>query len=1011
MINIASEVRSFLPSLFQSYPFNRLSAAACRQVASNVQLLAFRPGEVIQSEQELPNAVYCVVQGSIRVVGSMVDQCPTIARIGVGETVGWEALLRRRSVGSIRAAGFDQEVLALAIAADIFEQIATTDLYSQSSPVSAIELYDILTHFLNLVPTQLEISDVPTLVREVVDQRAAIIQQYGSASSVSEPLSSDYLWLVSSGFPSSAAVGSVIATADQIPQAQFFPVRVVGIERTFLAVRLMRESLPQLPASQASAPIQSSDGILAQMERLLNMGTSSQVSDPALLPPAKSYPAHLARSPDLGEALAIAFWNVCDFLNIPYRPDHLRKWYARLEALPDDRLDWYRRIADAFELKAYRVRFSATAGGLMRLQTPAFIFVEHLPWVLYEVNENRAIAASPHSGLVELPPENLIKQLSIDENSPTGSLSTALVFQRKPHSPTQQFGWRWLLPYFNQHKSILIQIFVASLFVQLLGLANPLITQQIIDKAIINGSANALPLFAVLLLVFTALETILTILRSYLFSSTTNRVDLELGTEIVRHLLNLSLPFFTKRPVGELAARVSELETIRKFLTGTALTVVLDVVFSLLYVGVMLLYSIPLTLCVLASVPIVIGLTLLASPVLDKLIRRRSDHHARMQSYLIETLSGMFTVKVQRMEPLMQSTWRNHYLQYLGSSFRTHLASTIFQSTGTFINHFSSLLVLWIGGGLVLKGELSLGSLIAFRIIAGYVTGPMVRLANLGQTIQEANLSMELLADVKNTATEFSPHEAQKLTLPSIVGRVQYVNTGFGFQLEQRQLIDINLDVAPGSFVGIVGQSGSGKSTLVKLLPRLYEPQQGSIYIDGIDISKVNLASLRDQLGYVPQDTTLFDGTIRENITAFRDVDDATVMQAAVLAEIHDFIMTLPDGYSTSIGERGASLSGGQRQRLAIARMILTDPRLLILDEATSALDYETERRVVENLMKTFNDRTVFFITHRLANVKKADWVVYLHNGAIVEQGTHAELMARQQRYYCLYTQQAHLTL
>jgi subfamily B ATP-binding cassette protein HlyB/CyaB len=1009
MVNIASEVRSFLPVLFQSYPFNRLSAAACRRVASNTRLLSFRPGEVIQGEQELPNAVYCVVQGAMRVVGSISDQCPTIARISVGETVGWEALLRRKSVGSIRAAGFDQEVLALAIAADVFEQIAATELFSQPSPVSAIELYDVLSHFFDRIPTRLEFLDVPTLLQEIVSQQAATVQQYSIAISVPESLSSDYLWLVSSGFSSSATIASAISTPDQIPQTQFFPARVVGIERTFLASRLIRESMPQLPVT--SVPNQSSDVVLAQMERLLNGDSQiSQMPDSASLPPAKLYPAHLARSPDLGEALAIGFWNVCDFLNIPYRPDHLRKWYARLEALPDDQLDWYRRIADAFELRAYRVRFAATAGGLMRLQTPAFVFVGQLPWVLYEVNEGRAIVASPQSGLVELSPENLIQQLSIDD-SPTGSLSTALIFQRKPHSPTQQFGWRWLLPYFSQHKSILIQIFIASLFIQLLGLANPLLTQQIIDKAIINGSANALPLFAVLLLIFTAIETVLTVLRAYLFSSTTNRVDLELGTEIVRHLLNLPLPFFTKRPVGELAARVSELETIRKFLTGTALTVILDVVFSLLYIAVMLLYSVPLTLCVLASVPIVIGLTLLASPVLDKLIRRRSDHHARMQSYLIEILSGMFTVKVQRMEPLMQSTWRNHYFQYLGSSFRTHLASTISQSTGTFINHFTSLLVLWVGGGLVLKGELSLGSLIAFRIIAGYVTSPMVRLANLGQTIQEANLSMELLADIKNTPTEFSQHEAQKLTLPSIVGHIQYVKTSFGFQLEQRQLIDIDLNIAPGSFVGIVGQSGSGKSTLVKLLPRLYEPQQGSIYIDGIDISKVSLTSLRDQLGYVPQDTTLFDGTIRENITAFRETDDATVMQAASLAEIHDFIMTLPDGYSTSIGERGASLSGGQRQRLAIARMILTDPRLLILDEATSALDYETERRVVENLMKTFTNRTVFLITHRLANVRKADWVVYLHNGAIAEQGTHAELMARRQRYYCLYTQQAHMTL
>ena len=308
----------------------------------------------------------------------------------------------------------------------------------------------------------------------------------------------------------------------------------------------------------------------------------------------------------------------------------------------------------------------------------------------------------------------------------------------------------------------------------------------------------------------------------------------------------------------------------------------------------------------------------------------------------------------------------------------------------------------------MLQGQLTLGQLIAFRIISGYVTQPLLRLSGIWQSVQELRVSFERLADVIDTPLESDQADQGKIMLPPIHGAVAFEDLSFSFQPGTPPVLsNINLAVEAGTFVGIVGQSGSGKSTLMKLLPRLYSPDSGRILIDGYDIDKVELYSLRRQIGIVPQDPLLFSGTVAENIALTRpDAESEEIVRAARLACAHDFIMELPLGYSTPVGERGSSLSGGQRQRLAIARTLLGNPKLLVLDEATSALDYETERRVCDNLVENLHDCTVFFITHRLSTIRRADRVVMLHQGAIVESGTHDALMAERGRYYALYRQQ-----
>ena len=450
------------------------------------------------------------------------------------------------------------------------------------------------------------------------------------------------------------------------------------------------------------------------------------------------------------------------------------------------------------------------------------------------------------------------------------------------------------------------------------------------------------------------------------------------------------------------------MEKIRSFLTGQALSTILDAAFSVIYVAVMFFYSGLLTFIALSVLPIQIGLTVLGAPLFRRQFRAAAEENAKTQSHLVEVLTGIQTVKAQNVEMVSRWRWQKFYSQFIARTFAKTITGTALNQTSQVLQKISQLMVLWIGASLVLNGYLTLGQLIAFRIISGYVTQPLLRLSTIWQNIQELRVSFERLADVIDTPEESDEIDKSKVMLPPLQGDVQFENLSFTFRPGQPQVLKgVNLKVSAGTFVGVVGQSGSGKSTLMKLLPRLYEPGEGRILIDGYDIGKVELYSLRRQIGIVPQDPLLFSGTVSDNISLTNpDASSEEIVRAARLANAHDFIMDLPSGYSTPVGERGASLSGGQRQRVAIARTLLSNPKMLVMDEATSALDYETERKVCENLFTSLNDCTVFFITHRLSTIRQADMIVLLHEGAVVEVGTHDELMNRRSRYFALYRQQ-----
>ncbi|MBW4555069.1 MAG: peptidase domain-containing ABC transporter, partial [Trichormus sp. ATA11-4-KO1] len=684
------------------------------------------------------------------------------------------------------------------------------------------------------------------------------------------------------------------------------------------------------------------------------------------------------------------FYNLSDFSNTLLVNNYQRSGKISIELCGG--------VAELLGLKSQLVNIPAVA--ISKLPAPVL-----LPWlegfaILYLASEKELVLAIPEQGIVHKKPVDFVETW--------GESGQVLLLQATKETPQRRFDLSWFIPAIKKHRTALTEVFIASLFVQLLGLANPLITQVIIDKVIIQNGINTLHLLGFLLIAIAVVEGVITWLRTNLFVDTTNRIDLSLGAEVIDHLLRLPLRYFEKRPVGEISSRINELENIRSFLTGTALTVVLDAIFSVIYIAVMIWYSWLLTIVALATVPLFALLTFIFAPIIRQQTRTKAERNAETQSYLVEVVSGIQTVKAQNIELNSRWQWQTRYARYISASFQNVLTSNTASSFSNFLNKLSSLLLLWVGAYLVLQKQLTLGELIAFRIIAGYVTSPLLRLIQLWQNFQETALSLERLADILDTPQETEIAGRNHIPMPTIVGNIKYENVTFSFAKSPNpQLNNICLDIPSGAFVGVVGQSGAGKSTLTKLIPRLYELDSGRILIDGYEISKVELYSLRQQIGMVLQDTLLFNTTVQENIAlTMPDATPEEIVEAAKIAGAHDFIMNLPNGYETRVGERGAALSGGQKQRIAIARTVLQNPPLLILDEATSALDYATERQVCLNLAQAFKGRTVLFITHRLATIRNADMILMMNQGQIAEQGTHDELIAMKGLYYCLYQQQ-----
>jgi ATP-binding cassette subfamily B protein len=570
----------------------------------------------------------------------------------------------------------------------------------------------------------------------------------------------------------------------------------------------------------------------------------------------------------------------------------------------------------------------------------------------------------------------------------------------------EQFNLSWFLPAVWRFRTLLGEVLLASLTIQLLGLVSPIVTQVIIDKVMVQGSLPTLDVMAVALVTTAVFEAILGILRMFIFTHTTNRLDLALSAQLFRHLLRLPLSYFEARRVGDTVARVQELEEIRQFLTSTALTVILDSVFSVVYLGMMFYYSMKLTGVALAVIPLFAVLTLLATPVLRHWLNETFNRSADSQSFLVETVTGIHSVKAHAAEKASRDRWEGLYARFVRTGFKASTTANISNHLGDFLTSISALLILWFGAHLVIKQQMTIGQLVAFQMLSGHVTGPLLRLIQLWQNLQEVLLAVDRIGDILNVAPEAEPGTG--LMLPPLKGQVSFEQVFFRYKDNQEPILrGISFEAEPGMFVGIVGRSGSGKSTLSKLIQRLYPAESGRILIDGFDIKSADLASLRPQIAVVLQEDFLFNGSILENITLGNpEVSAEQVVEAARLAVAHDFICDLPDGYETNVGERGTALSGGQRQRITLARLFLSDAPILILDEATSHLDAETEQQVLENLKRISKDRTMFLIAHRFAPLKQADLILTMEKGVIVERGSHESLIGQKGLYWSLYQRQ-----
>ncbi|MBB4837509.1 subfamily B ATP-binding cassette protein HlyB/CyaB [Sphingomonas kyeonggiensis] len=574
------------------------------------------------------------------------------------------------------------------------------------------------------------------------------------------------------------------------------------------------------------------------------------------------------------------------------------------------------------------------------------------------------------------------------------------------------FDISWFIPALVKYRKPLRDVLIASFFLQLMGLVSPIFFQLVIDKVLVHQSLSTLDVLAIGLAVVLTWETALSALRNWLFAHSTNRVDAELSSRLFRHLLNLPLSYFEARRVGDSVARVRELERIREFLTSNAVTVVIDLFFTIVFFAVMYLYSPILTLIVVLSIPLYAAISILITPTLRARLDEKFRRGAENQAFLVESVTGIGTLKAMAVEPQMRARWERQFAGYTQTGFSVMTLANWGSHGIQLVSKLTTVAILYFGAKQVIAGDLSVGALVAFNMLSGRVASPILRLSQLWQDFQQVRISVDRLGDVLNAPAE-PEHNPNRASLPAIRGDIRFDAVRFRYRSDAPEALrGVALEIAAGQTLGIVGPSGSGKSTLTKLVQRLYVPEQGRVLVDGVDLALVDPAWLRRQIGVVLQENILFNRSVRENIA----LTDPTrpmeqVIAAAQMAGAHDFVLELPHGYDTVIDERGGNLSGGQRQRLAIARALVTDPRILILDEATSALDAESEEIIQRNLGVIAKGRTVIIIAHRLSAVRQCDRIVTVEAGALTEDGDHDSLIRAGGRYAQLYAKQMGVAL
>lgn len=610
--------------------------------------------------------------------------------------------------------------------------------------------------------------------------------------------------------------------------------------------------------------------------------------------------------------------------------------------------------------------------------------------------------------LVFIPEEQKAREVTFEELSEIGS-GEYIFLSHKLINEQIKFGFKWFFIEIMKYKRIIAEVMLGSFVVQLFGLVTPLFTQVILDKVIVHRSMSTLDVLGIAFVAVSIFEFLLNLTRNYIFIHTANKIDAKLGAKLFHHLFALPFVYFESRKVGNIISRIRELDQIREFITNKSVSVIIDLFFSTVFLVVMFVYSRILTFVVLFIVALIAILYVTMTPELRARLENKFQMSAQSNSYLVEAVTGVQTVKSLSIEGIMQKKWNDYLGRYVKSGFNLSVMSNFAGNLSNLFQKMMTIAILWIGVTLVIKNQLTIGQLIAFQMFANQFTAPVMRLVNLWNEFQQVLLGVDRLGDILNNPVEITSSKA--ITLPKINGSVRVENLSFKYTPNGPMVLNkINLNIKAGQSIGLVGRSGSGKSTITKLIQKLYLPFEGTIYIDEVDIRQMNPIWLRNNIGVVLQENYLFSGTIRDNISMPKpDAPIEMIIQAAQISGAHSFISEMPEGYDTIVGERGSTLSGGQRQRIAIARALITNPKIIIFDEATSALDYESERVIMENLDKIKRGRTMFIIAHRLSTVKNCDLIVALDKGNIIEAGTHEELISKKGYYYNLYTQQGAL--
>ena len=977
--------QAVLPEWIQGFaPFRELPGPALAALAAVAGLRRFAVGETLMRDSATPEGILLVLQGQVRAITPVPGgtRTRTLERLGPGSVLGWSSLVSGRPRETLRAM-----------------EPVTAILLPSAAFLTLLDRQPGVAHWFH---RQLPLAELHQLLAELVRERPAYapflenwmerelgLELYSGRGDEAAPaaLNPARLWVISSGGPLGREWTAAEAAAPRGDAGSLPWLRLVGLphppapDPAPAAASLALPAAPP-PPERGAAPAPAPEPLPPLDPELAGRGPLSlrRASGPRQVPLA------------IAQALARHFQVPLQRDNLLDAIDALLRRQPRLNRLNMGQL------LDSLGLRLVLTRVPIDR--LHRLPTPA-VLEQHGQLVLLEGvdGQGRARILEPELGPLRIPPQDLDCQ--------EGRLEV-LIPSRRLNSPEDRFGWGWFLPFLRPHRRQLIEVLAASFVVNLLALVTPLGLQVLIDQVARYQNMGALISISALLLLAGIATAVVRTLRTYVFAQLTNRIDQDGKATILDHLVRLPQDFFDSRPVGQITFYFQMLDRLREFLVGQSLTTIVDFGFAILYCFILLAFSPLLTLVTLSTLPLMIILALVSGPIYEGQIKRSLTEAMRTYSYLNEAITGIQTIKSQNAELKTRWEFQHRYARFIGEDFKLKLTSESVNNIASFINDLNALLVIGFGIWLVMKNQLTLGGFIAFRIIAGSITRPLVQVVQTWQQFRVTSQQIRMVGDVVNRVTEQSEREASNIPMPPIRGEVRLEKVSFRFR-EQGPLVlhNISLSIPEGSFVGMVGGSGSGKSTVLKLLPRFYRPEQGRVLIDGLDVSKVELYSLRRQIGVVPQDSLLFDGTIRDNLLLVKP--DATVeemIQAARTACAHDFIMEMPLGYNSSVGERGAGLSGGQRQRLAIARAVLQNPRLLVFDEATSALDARTERELCRNLFEAFRGRTVFFITHRLGTVRHADRIVLMDRGVVMETGGHEELMAKRGWYYALYQSQ-----